>query len=659
MDQTTKKTAARRQDGPKSGQRAQERREFPAESGRAPRAERRREAQTERKAPQTPPAGERWGADAWERELAAIRAWDPVPRKEAEEPEAKSARRSAPRSRSAETRSERPGVQSQARRAPRPASRTERARQAEAELSGLSAVFYAMSQRSLRFRRRWRRLVRENRTHRFPESNRPALQMLLFIWSILPMWGNRFHERLFLRSQRARQRNAVRSAHAGRWRVHPAVFLCGGCVAAALLLFFSMYTTGTTVIYDGKVIGCVASEAAAERARTELEKVTAQTLGRTYTIDDSLIQYDSGLFRRQDLVDVKTYQEELSEELGVVTLGYGLYVDGERIGATPYEGALEALLEQMELSATNEGTISVGFAENVEVKKEYVATEDLVNLGYLAETLYSTKTAEVTYTVAKGDTWSEIAENHGLTSKELLALNPGYNIDKLQIGESLIMSASVPYLTMTVVQQERYVDSVPFEIEYTDTADLYKGDFKVTSAGQYGASDVMANVTYVNGEETERIILSSVTLREPVTEQQLRGTKERPTWHPTGTFRWPVTGRITSRFGGRKSPGGIGSTNHKGIDIAAPRGTPVYASDGGTVTYAGWMGGYGYLVQIDHGNGYVTRYGHNSSLTCSVGQHVYKGQQIARVGSTGNSTGNHCHFEVRYNGVARNPLNYL
>ena len=170
---------------------------------------------------------------------------------------------------------------------------------------------------------------------------------------------------------------------------------------------------------------------------------------------------------------------------------------------------------------------------------------------------------------------------------------------------------------------------------------------------------MVANVTYVNGTETERTLLSSVTLQEPVTEQRLQGTKERPTWLPTGNFRWPITGHITSRFGGRKSPGGIGTTNHKGIDIAAPRVTPVYASDGGTVTYAGWMGTYGYLVQIDHGNGYQTRYAHNSSIVVSVGQHVYKGQQIARVGSTGNSTGPHCHFEIRYNGVPKNPLNYL
>ena len=426
-----------------------------------------------------------------------------------------------------------------------------------------------------------------------------------------------------------------------------------------MVLFFSFYTVGTTVTYDGQVVAAVSSRSAAEAACQDLEAQTTSTLGENWSIDASKLTYSTSLLPRQEVVDGETFEEDLSDQIGLVTQAYCLYVDGELIGATPYEGALEELLQQLKDAATNENTISCEFAEDVEVKYEYVPNDQVMNLGYLAETLYSTKTAEVTYTVVKGDTWSEIAEDHGLTSAELLALNPGYNIDKLQIGEVLTLSASVPYLTMTVQQREYYVDEIPYDIEYTDSAYLYKGDYKVTSAGEYGAADVVANVTYVNGEETQRTILSSVTLKEPVTEQRLQGTKERPTWLPTGTFRWPTSGRITSYFGGRSSPGGIGSTNHKGIDIAGSYGTPIYAADGGTVTYAGWMGGYGYLVQISHGNGYVTYYGHNSSLLVSVGDHVYKGQQIARMGSTGNSTGNHCHFEVRYNGVAKNPLNYL
>jgi len=519
-------------------------------------------------------------------------------------------------------------------------------------------VWRTVCRKARRIRRRWNHIVKEKRARNFPESERAVIQLLLFGWSMLPMVVSRVAEQLLGRRRKSIRQSRSRGNKEFS-RLQGVALLFFGCVVAGVALFCSVYTVGTTVTYDGNTIAAVSSESAVKDARANLERITTKALGIKYTVDDSLLQYSSGLMRRQDLVDEETFEETLSEEIGLVTPAYSLYVEGEKIGSTPYEGALEELLEQLKGSVINENTISAGFAEEVEIKQEYVPTAEIMNLGYLAETLYSTKTAEVTYEVKKGDTWSEIANEHDLTSKELLALNPGYDINKLQIGEVLTLSASVPYLTMTVVQQERYVDEVQFDIEYTDTNTLYKGDYKVTSPGTFGAADVVANVTYINGTETEREILSSVTLREPVTEYRLQGTKERPTWHPTGTFRWPTSGRITSYFGGRKSPGGIGSTNHKGIDIAAPRGTPVYAADGGTVTYSGWMSGYGYTIRIDHGNGYVTYYAHNSSLVAKVGQHVYKGQQIAKVGSTGNSTGNHCHFEIRYNGVAKNPLNYL
>ena len=529
----------------------------------------------------------------------------------------------------------------------------------EGEISPAVTAWQTLREKGKSLRRHWRRLVREKKAKRFPESERLPVQLLLLAWGLIPMLGGLLGERLRLRRKQRGERVWALRDRLSRLRIHPLAFLGGGCALAAIVVLCSLYTFGTTVRYDGEVVAAVGSQAAAEEAASELEALTARTLGQTYTIDENLLQYSSGLLRRQDLVDETTLEEDLSQEIGLVTEAYSLYVDGELIGATPYEGALEELLGQLQSSTADENTISCEFAEDVEIRQEYVPTEKVVNLGYLAETLYSTKTAEVTYTVKAGDTWSEIAEDHGMTSKELLELNPGYNIDKIQIGEVLTLSEAVPYLTVTVKQREYYVEDVMYDVEYTDSAYLYKGDYEVTSPGEYGAADVVANVTYVNGVETERTVLSSVLLKEPVTEQRLQGTKERPTWLPTGTFRWPISGRITSTFGGRSSPGGIGSTNHKGIDIAGSYGIPVYASDGGTVSYAGWMGGYGYLVEIDHGNGYVTRYGHNSSLTVSVGEHVYKGQQIARVGSTGNSTGNHCHFEIRYNGVAKNPLNYL
>ena len=127
----------------------------------------------------------------------------------------------------------------------------------------------------------------------------------------------------------------------------------------------------------------------------------------------------------------------------------------------------------------------------------------------------------------------------------------------------------------------------------------------------------------------------------------------------TGEFAYPVSGEITSAFGGRESPGGIGSTDHKGIDIGVAMNSDVAAADGGKVTYAGWNGGYGYMVRVDHGNGRVTEYAHLNGYYVQKGQSVKKGEVIALSGSTGNSTGPHLHFGVKQNGTYVDPMIYF
>ena len=122
---------------------------------------------------------------------------------------------------------------------------------------------------------------------------------------------------------------------------------------------------------------------------------------------------------------------------------------------------------------------------------------------------------------------------------------------------------------------------------------------------------------------------------------------------------WPVAGPISSYYGYRTSPGGIGSSFHEGVDIAGDYGTPISATAAGTVTQAGWVGGYGYLVEVKHADGIVTRYGHNSAVLVYEGQHVDQGSMIALMGSTGNSTGPHCHYEVRIHGEAVDPMYFL
>jgi murein DD-endopeptidase MepM/ murein hydrolase activator NlpD len=123
---------------------------------------------------------------------------------------------------------------------------------------------------------------------------------------------------------------------------------------------------------------------------------------------------------------------------------------------------------------------------------------------------------------------------------------------------------------------------------------------------------------------------------------------------------WPASGDVTSRFGWRNSPwGGSSGDWHPGIDIANSYGTPIMATADGQVVKSEWYGGYGNMVQIDHGNGIVTIYGHTSRIVVSVGQRVKKGEVIAYMGSTGNSTGTHVHYEIRVNDTAVNPANFL
>lgn len=507
---------------------------------------------------------------------------------------------------------------------------------------------------------RLRSLARQKKRREFPESENRLAQLLLFAWGSMPRMGAGLRERFALRRRHNIRRSGSIRGLLERLHLHPAIFL-GTCVtAAAVIVLLSVYTIGTTVRYDGINLGTVGSRRTVDQAVEQLETVTRQTLeDQDYAIDTALLSTQTHVVPRRDLESREEFAENLTDQIGDVTYGYTLYVDGEAVAATTYAGAIDQLLEQMKAGYITENTVDCSFVENVEIKEGYVDSSLISNLGYIAEKLNATKEGAVVYTVKPGDVWSAIAEDNGMTNQQLLTLNPGYDIAVLHAGDQLTISNAVPYLTVVAVERQNYIRDLPYTITYRDDASMYQGDTKVLSKGVYGKADVTANVTIINGEETAREYVASVTLSKPVAEVQARGTKVRPTWFPTGSFRWPCYGVITSYFGPRRASVAGASTYHEALDIANSYGTAIYAADGGTVTLSGWYGGLGYCVKIDHGNGFVTTYGHNSSLLVSVGQHVYKGQQIARMGSTGISSGPHCHFAVTRNGTLVDPLNYL
>lgn len=163
--------------------------------------------------------------------------------------------------------------------------------------------------------------------------------------------------------------------------------------------------------------------------------------------------------------------------------------------------------------------------------------------------------------------------------------------------------------------------------------------------------------------DRERAVLVSLEEKLPEQEQSLKQLKdaviqrnERLSCTPSLK---PVNGSITSGFGYRRSPFGRRREFHDGVDIAAPHGTTIVATADGMVTFTGYRAGYGQTVTISHGYGFETSYCHNSKILIKVGQQVKKGQAIARVGSTGRSTGPHVHYMVHLNGVLKNPTEYF
>ncbi len=261
----------------------------------------------------------------------------------------------------------------------------------------------------------------------------------------------------------------------------------------------------------------------------------------------------------------------------------------------------------------------------------------------------------VNYTIVKGDTLSEIAQNNHCTVDRLIADNPYLKTKKyLTIGDKLVINRPEPLVTKCTTVLEKHVELLAPPEEYIDNADLYVGEKKLVKKGESGEKLFTEKVTYRNGIVIDSVLQSEEVVVEATSDIYQRGTKPLPPQLAKSTLMRPLMAyRVTSRFGPR--PLGY----HYGIDLKVPYGTPVYAAEGGVVTTSGYRGARGNLIVIDHGNGLETYYEHNSELLVKVGQHVSKGQKICISGNSGRSTGPHLHFEIKLNGVSVNPEKYL
>lgn len=351
-------------------------------------------------------------------------------------------------------------------------------------------------------------------------------------------------------------------------------------------------------------------------------------------------------------------KQNIRSKMTFLINGYTISIDGKDIGTLKTKEEAEDVLAEVKkpfLAPKEEDSNikEVNFLQDVKIVKKLSPLSTIKDRKEILSLIQKGTEEIETHIVEPGENYWTIADKYNISVDDLIEANTEKDPENILPGDKINLVVLKPLMTVKTIEETEYEKEIEYDlkVEYDET--MYKNEKKVKTKGTPGKSRVVEKIIKHNGVEVDRQIVKEELISKPVDKLIVKGTKQRPLTIATGSFTTPTRGSISSRFGQRWG------RMHRGIDIAAKVGTPIKAADGGTVTYSGNRGSYGKLVEINHGNGYVTRYGHCSKIHVNNGQKVSKGQIVALVGNTGRTTGPHLHFEVIKNGVHQNPSNYL
>ena len=456
----------------------------------------------------------------------------------------------------------------------------------------------------------------------------------------------------------------ARRLHDGRIRLHKyrrelAKYGIGVLIVGTGVIALFASITDYEYSYNGRTLGIVRDQQDVLEILDLVSEELTQEYGSNITIDpEEDIKFTAVLSYGKQIDDADTVLRKFTYMGDIQAQAYAIFADKRLIAVVESEEIANEVLEETLGYYVKESDKTeyeyVGFAENIRIEPYNTTLSNVTSKSSALKKIRSGGQEEVTYEVESGDTLSSICEKLDVSLSELIKMNPDLaEDDTIHIGDEFVVAQEIPLLTVETVEVSTYAQKIKYDTVYKKSDNYYQGEEVVSQHGENGRARVTARLTRHNGEIVERDILEEEVLQKPVDEIIIQGTREVPPTHGTGNFIRPVNVGIYSGYGWRWG------RMHYGIDLSAPTGTPIRAADGGTVTLAGWYYGYGYTVIINHGNGMTTLYGHCSSLYVSAGDKVYQGQNIAAVGNTGNSTGPHCHFEIKINGSNVNPANYV
>ncbi len=452
-----------------------------------------------------------------------------------------------------------------------------------------------------------------------------------------------------------------------QWNKHLVFRLCNyllpmACLIVCVIVVYSMVNLNYAleVNYNGQMIGYVTDESVFDSAKKIIKNKIVTT--------ESATNWDRGASLNIAVVDKSELSTEdimaeslLSVSGTEIAEASGLYVGGTFYGATTARTLLEEQLNAVldpYLAQANAlgGDVSVKFTRDVELVDGIYPVESIMSYEELRDEVTSSAPRDIYYKVAAGDTAADIARKNGVTTERLAALNTSADLEQLADGDVLCVAQSEPLLSVKTVKYTTYTESVAFTTIVTRDSRFNEGYYWIVTEGESGEKTITEEIEYVNGVETSTTVMSEEITKEPISQEVIVGSKPGSGGGTvsvgTGTLTWPTGGPW------RRSRGF--SSYHFGIDIAANYGTAIYAADNGVVTYTAVTDvGYGIYIIMDHQNGMQTVYAHLSALLVSEGDVVSRGDLIGLMGSTGNSTGPHLHFEVRINGEKMDPEIYL
>ena len=437
--------------------------------------------------------------------------------------------------------------------------------------------------------------------------------------------------------------------------------LVTGLLVAGILIIFDYFTV-YEYAYNGKVLGYVKNQ---EEVTDVLDIAGRQlTYNSSTEADVKFVANQNVTFnpvdgRGKSTDDSDTVVNKLIYMTDIETEAYAVY-DGDKVVAiVKDQNDADSLLLQTkdDLSIPDRGMelVSAEFTNELSVKPVNVLLGSVQSNVAAQNQMTSGGEMNTYHIVEEGETLESLASDFGVEVFEIYDEENKEPVTEIEQGDRVCVRCHVDPVSVKMVEKGKLKEVIEYKTIKKETDEYYKGDSYLKQEGQDGIQIFEGVITKVGGEVTKRKQTAEpVTLKKKKDKIILVGTAERPKTAATGTFIVPLDHYVvTSEWGGRWG------RLHEGMDLAAPTGTPIHASDGGKIIKANYWSGHGLCVEVDHGNGVVTRYSHCSAVFVSIGDLVYQGQHIANVGNTGHSFGSHCHFEVRVNDVSQNPRNYI